>query len=373
VLDSLAGQFADGLPPGEWESAALSNLPENEPLELPFAEDGPEDSGRFGELTEAPPLLERDLDVFRVAALRRARQKLASARRLPRAHRLIELALVLVGGANPGGDVWAPRRWDLGLPASRPAVQRIVRIIKQEGNRTITACWLHDLIEALQSHGIHWEVTLAPSSCTWIKRPIEICQLEPTAQILKRHEHRIPVAVHFQRLSALQPTPANQLSYVFALRGISDRHEPTRPGVLITGDSGFRDTPSNCDAVLAACSLVHVPHHGGRWGDFHTRLIGAHKGRSGPLRLWTTVNPQGCSPPTQPQRDLRAALRACSGFPYGAGLDVVSYFNNTPNPTCVGCSRALPRSANGPPWVRFVERNGGWEPDRWAPKRCTCR
>lgn len=370
LLKSLTGHLDDGLPSGRWDSEELLDLPEDEPQESPFTEEHNQ-KRRLGKLSEAAPNLERDLDVFRIAALRHALRKLKSAEQLPNARDLIEVALKMAMRGSPSRNAWMPSRWDSGIHSAPLTIQRIVRILKQEGNRTITACWLDDLVQALESYGIHWDVALAPDQCQWVLGPIEICQLEPTTALLKRHEHRIPVETHLERLSRVQSTPANQLSYVFALRGKRGQGKQDRPGVLITGDSGFRDDPSGCETIVAACSLVHVPHHGGSWGKFHTRLITARKGKSGPLSLWTTVDPEGCSPPTQSQSELRKEIGVFS-TPYSTGRNVISYFNNNPEPECVGCSERLPLFPVGPPWVDFVESHGSWEPKTSGVKRCTC-
>ena len=226
---------------------------------------------------------------------------------------LASAALAILRSASNGssGATTAAEAWQAALAMPGPGAQ-IAGAIKSQVANAITARWLHTLIRTLNHWRIDWDVTLAPQSARWLTGTPQLCQLEPVSELVRQHKTLIPRATLLEfSLKAPSPTPANQLSYAFALR--ANDHGPA---VLITGDSGFDRLPKQSDRVIAACSLIDVSHHGGHWGNFGPAVAAAHAAspspgaldRHEPLFLYTSAAEGATKTPGRRVQDLRASL-----------------------------------------------------------------
>jgi hypothetical protein len=275
-------------------------------------------------------------------------------------------ALTIVRSVS-GGPAGAAGAWQAALAMSGQDAQ-IAGAIKSQAAKAITARWLDTLIRTLNHWRIDWDVTLAPPSAKWLTGTPQLCQLEPVSGLVRQHMKLIPQATALElSLNTPPSTPANQLSYAFALRA-----NDCGPAVLITGDSGFERLPSGSRDVIAACSLVDVSHHGGQWGCFGDAVAdahaasssssGAHQGR--PMILYTSAAEGGANPPTDRVQQLRAALAT-------RGCSVHSLYANMPEPAAIGCCEKHART-EGPPALDFVATNSGWQLLTPGSIECCC-
>jgi len=279
----------------------------------------------------------------------------------------VAFAALTIVRSGSGGPADAAGAWQAALAMSGQDAQ-IAGAIKSQAAKAITARWLDTLIRTLNHRRIDWDVTLAPSRAKWLTGTPQLCQLEPVSGLVRQHMKLIPRATLLEcSLKAPSPTPANQLSYAFALR--ANDHGPA---VLITGDSGFDRLPEQSHSVIAACSLIDVSHHGGHWGNFGPAVAAAHAAspspgaldRHEPQFLYTSAAEGATKTPGRRVQDLRASLST-------SGRSVHSLYANMPAVAAIGCHENHATTV-GPPALDFVATDSGWQLTSRDSIECCC-
>jgi hypothetical protein len=265
-------------------------------------------------------------------------------------------------------DPRAPRRsWSAALAVGDASERAVVRAVKSTVANAIVARWLNLLIRELECWRIDWGVGLAHDEAQWLDGPLQLAQLAPHFSLVERHvtliptleRHPLKVALETAALRTDQPTPSNQLSYVFALRDGDGR-----PGALLTGDTGLRDIPEAAKQRISECTLLDVPHHGGRWGDFGPLIVETHRGRWDHVDLYSSVRTQGSSPPREHVQQLRRSLVRYH-------RSVRTFYANRPAKSSIGCTESLPRRA-GPDALHFVADASRFDQLACDPILCRC-
>lgn len=235
----------------------------------------------------------------------------------------------------------------------------------------ISATSLKRLVEALEAAGkIRWSADAAPDRATpyagssLSTAGLELWHLGPT----HRYAHRHVTAIQKVWDDALRlvltvdnrrPTLSNRLSHIVALR---DREDP-RQGILITGDSGFDiltgpkadSLADGWEAAVRGNGIIELPHHGGNWGTFGSRIGRALDGSSGQLLLYAGVGPDQAQPPSAEMAALAIKLRDVGGR---APLEIL--LANRPLTSVLrDLAAVLPPAPAGPPMVRLTW-DGAW-------------
>jgi glyoxylase-like metal-dependent hydrolase (beta-lactamase superfamily II) len=235
----------------------------------------------------------------------------------------------------------------------------------------ISASSLARLVVALKAKGLAWSVDAAPDRATSLvgttpstKGP-ELWHLAPTRRYVARYPRELEAtwdkALRLLVVDNERPTLSNRLSHVIYLR-----HErfPSH-GLLLTGDAGFdteKRPPADSmadgwDKAIRQVSLIDLPHHGGNWGPFGSRILRALDATKGPLTLHAGVRANDSQPPSAQMRNL---VLAFSDGNRRRPLEIL--LANRSKPEVLGSlADVLPAGPDGPAIVELTQAGDGWD------------
>jgi hypothetical protein len=271
-----------------------------------------------------------------IAALRRAVDAVPASGGSsadPAAERAVGVALeaglpALAGLVRTAGQARALRAVDR---ARRPLL-RAAALIERE---LISASTLKRLIAALDEHSIPWSAAIAPDAVapmTGVSNDTgpRLWHLAPTRRYVEHYAKHVAAVWDkvFRVMEAVDtglPTLSNRLSHVMVVE------DAAGTAVAICGDSGFqygRRIPDSLgdgwEEPFGGVTLLHLPHHAGRWGRFGARARAVLGGARRPLAMYGSVGHRRSNPPG------RAVVPFLRSVAERRGADAVLYVANRP-------------------------------------------
>ena len=230
----------------------------------------------------------------------------------------------------------------------------------------ISASSLKRLIDALEARRIPWSAPTAPDLATPAigsvasNKGLKSWHVAPTHRYVDYYaSHVRDVWDRVLRLMALEvdtglPTLSNRLSHVFVLE---DAHGAV---LVVCGDSGFhygRRVPDSMSTgwqePFGRANLLHLPHHGGRWGRFGSRARRALSSHRGHLSMYVSVGLDRSDPPG------RAVAPFAKGVTHGRGGQLL--LANVPKGNLGSLvRRRTGRTGSGPAILRFTRTSIDW-------------